>query len=431
MQIYIIICIFVCNFYANYYMEKIKNTIISSLYLDCRKAKKNGKYPLKIRLFNSKTRKQKYFPTNYEFTSEEYGQIALKKTKIYKDWDLKLNALILKVNEAVTSTNPFSFEVFEKKLYDKYSKDDLVKLLFENKIKELLNEDKVGTADIYKNSLRSIGLFLEHKKTNIDSLSISEIDSKWLLDYNNYMIKIRNNSTSTAGIYMRNLRTIFNIAIKNKTVDSSLYPFGKNNFTIKAQTKSKFILYKDDILKLKNAIPENNSQEIAKDFWLLSYYCCGINLNDLAFFKKQNITPTTIKFFRNKTKDSKSSDKEITIELKSQMTSIFKKYTNESNYYLFNIIDENDSAERQKRKIKQFNDVINKNIEKLCKGLFNEKITFYTARHSWATNMIIIGAPIIYIQQQLGHSDLKTTMNYIATLPVSSTKVYVDKFFEN
>lgn len=412
-------------------MEKIKNTITSSLYLDCRKAKKNGKYPLKIRLFNSKTRKQKYFPTNYEFTSEEYGQIALKKTKADKDWDLKLNALILKVNEAISSTNPFSFEVFEKKLYDKYRKDDLVKLLFENKILELLNEDKVGTADIYKNALRSIELFLQHKKLNIDSLSISEVDDKWLLDYSNYMMKTRNNSTSTAGIYMRNLRTIFNIAIKNKTVDSSSYPFGKNNFIIKTQTKSKFVLFKDDILKLKNAIPENSSQEIAKDFWLLSYYCCGINLNDLAYFKSQNITPTSIKFFRNKTKDSKSSDKEITMELRIEMTTILKKYIKDSNYYLFNIIDENDSAERQKRKIKQFNDVINKNIEKLCKGLFNEKITYYTARHSWATNMIIIGAPIIYIQQQLGHSDLKTTMNYIATLPVSSTKMYVDKFFEN
>jgi site-specific recombinase XerD len=45
--------------------------------------------------------------------------------------------------------------------------------------------------------------------------------------------------------------------------------------------------------------------------------------------------------------------------------------------------------------------------------------------------MVIAGAPIIYIQQQLGHNDIKTTMNYIATLPVSFSKVYVDKFFEN
>lgn len=420
-----------CKLNANSFMEKIKTTISSSLYFDCRKEKNNGKYPLKIRIFNSKTRKTKLFPTNYEFTADEYKSIKERKTKSDKDWDLKLNALIIKVNEAISLTNPFSFDAFENKLYDKYSKDDLLKIIFENKINELRNNEKIGTADIYKNSLRSIELFLEYKKISVSSFSISEIDSKWLIDYNNYLMKVRKNSTSTAGIYMRNLRTVYNIAIKNKIVDSSSYPFGKNNFQIKTQTKSKFILYKDDILKLINAKPTNDSQQIAKDFWLLSYYCCGINLNDLAYFKNQNITPTIIKFFRNKTKDSKITDKEITIELRDEMTSIIEKYINTSNYYLFNIIDKNDSAERKKRKIKQFNDFINQNIEKLCNGLFNEKITFYTARHSWATNMMIIGAPIIYIQQQLGHSDLKTTMNYIATLPVSSTKVYVDKFFEN
>lgn len=411
-------------------MSRIKNPITSSLYLDCRRAKKNGNYPLKIQLFNSKTRKQKYFPTNYEFTPEAYEQIQLKKTKADKEWDLKLNTLLAKVNEAIDSTNPFSFEQFEKKLYDKYTKDDLVKTLFNNKIKDFIIDDKIGTADIYKNSLRSIELFLVHKKTTIDSLSISQIDSNWIQEYDNYMKKVRGNSISTAGMYLRNLRTIYNLAIKNKTVELASYPFGKNNFQIKSQTKSKFVLFKDDIALLKNTIPKNKSQEIAKDFWLLSYYCCGINLNDLAFLQKRNLTPDTMKFFRNKTKDSKVSDKEIVIPLRREMWDIIDKYRNDSTFYIFDIIDENDSAERKKRKIRQFNDVINKNIKKLCIGLFKDTPTVYTARHSWASNMIIANAPPIYIMQQLGHSDLKTTTNYITTLPVEYSKVFVDKFFE-
>ena len=43
--------------------------------------------------------------------------------------------------------------------------------------------------------------------------------------------------------------------------------------------------------------------------------------------------------------------------------------------------------------------------------------------------MILVGAPPIYIKQQLGHTDLKTTMGYIATLPVSFSDSFVDKFF--
>ena len=62
--------------------------------------------------------------------------------------------------------------------------------------------------------------------------------------------------------------------------------------------------------------------------------------------------------------------------------------------------------------------------------MFDEHFTFYTARHSWATNSIIAGAPLVYIQQQLGHTDPKTTINYIARLPSIASKAYVDNFFE-
>lgn len=411
-------------------MNKIKDPITSSLYLDCRRVKKNDKYPLKVCLFNSKIRKQKLFPTNFEFTKDEYQQILSKKTKSDKDWCLKLNALHVKVDETIKSTNPFNFDDFEKKLYDKHSKNDLVKSIFSEKIDDLLKDDKIGTADLYKLTLRSIELFLLYKKSNIKSLSISEIDSKWLLNFNDYITKIRKNSISTAGIHLRNLRTIFNIAIQEKNIDSVAYPFGKNNFQIKTQTKAKYVLYKENISKIIIATPKNKSQEVAKDFWLLSYYCCGINLTDLAYFQKENITPNEIKFFRIKTEDSKSSDIEIVIPLRKKITDILEKYIDNSRYYIFGIIDENDSAERKKRKIKQFNDVINDNIKKLCYGMFDKNITFYTARHSWATNSIIAGAPLIYIQQQLGHTDSKTTSGYIATLPENASKSFVDKFFE-
>lgn len=411
-------------------MNKLKSTIVPSLYFDKRKAKKNGKFPLRIQLFNSKTRKQKYFPTDYEFTAKEYGQIYKLETAFDKKWHLKLSALLLKVNETIEQTSPFSFEEFEKKLYDKFTANDLVKSIFKSKIDLEIANKKVSTADVYSFTLRSIENYLESKKANIDNLSISEIDSKWLKNYNKYLTTVRGNSISTVGINMRNLRTIWNIALKNKIVNLDAYPFGKNNFQIKTQTKSKFVLFKDDVRKLINTIPNTKSQEIAKDFWLLSYYCCGINLNDLAYFQKRNINKQNIKFFRIKTEDTKKYDIEIVIPLRKEMTDILEKYIDSSRYYLFDIIEENDSPITKRRKIRQFNDVINNNMKKLCDGMFDDYFTFYTARHSWATNSIIAGAPLVYIQQQLGHTDPKTTINYIATLPSIASKAYVDNFFE-
>ena len=56
--------------------------------------------------------KQKYFPTNYEFTAEEYKQIHTLETTSDKKWHLKLSELQLKVKETIEQTNPFNFDEF-------------------------------------------------------------------------------------------------------------------------------------------------------------------------------------------------------------------------------------------------------------------------------------------------------------------------------
>ena len=43
------------------------------------------------------------------------------------------------------------------------------------------------------------------------------------------------------------------------------------------------------------------------------------------------------------------------------------------------------------------------------------KITTYDARHSFATVLKRAGANIAYISESLGHQDLKTTENYLAS----------------
>ena len=42
-------------------------------------------------------------------------------------------------------------------------------------------------------------------------------------------------------------------------------------------------------------------------------------------------------------------------------------------------------------------------------------ISTYTARHSFATVLKRAGANIAYISESLGHQDLKTTENYLAS----------------
>ena len=57
-------------------------------------------------------------------------------------------------------------------------------------------------------------------------------------------------------------------------------------------------------------------------------------------------------------------------------------------------------------------DVYKKSIGK---ALGIERISTYTARHSFATVLKREGANIAYISESLGHQDLKTTENYLAS----------------
>ena len=56
----------------------------------------------------------------------------------------------------------------------------------------------------------------------------------------------------------------------------------------------------------------------------------------------------------------------------------------------------------------------NKKLKEIFKFLEIEKnITFYTARHTFATTAVRNGVNINIIKQSLGHKSIKTTENYI------------------
>jgi len=67
---------------------------------------------------------------------------------------------------------------------------------------------------------------------------------------------------------------------------------------------------------------------------------------------------------------------------------------------------------------KRIRDVIsncNRCLRKIGKAIGIEGLSTYTARHSYATVLKRSGANIAYISESLGHNDLKTTENYLAS----------------
>src|SRR5580658_7106908 len=85
----------------------------TSLFHDTRRAKKNGNYPVKIRLtFN---RKQKYFLTNYDLSEHEFKKLYAKRVhQEFRETYDNIWSMFNKASDIVKSMPKFDWRKFER-----------------------------------------------------------------------------------------------------------------------------------------------------------------------------------------------------------------------------------------------------------------------------------------------------------------------------
>jgi site-specific recombinase XerD len=239
------------------------------------------------------------------------------------------------------------------------------------------------------------------------------------------MIETKGLSPTTVGIYLRNLKALFNIVLESKDLSKEFYPFSKNKYVIPNSKNIKKSLSKEQLSILFNSKPATIQQEKAKDFWFFSYACNGMNIKDIALLKFSDINNDTIHYFREKTKrTSKSNKSSIVVHLNDFTISIINKYRQtSSSSYIFDIIQEKQSLDVQRKKAQAFTRFINQHIKKLAieLGLPSDISTIW-ARHSFASNFIQSGGTIVDTMESLGHSSITTTQNYLKSFENNTKK---------
>lgn len=392
------------------------NKYTISIFLDTRRSKQNDKYPVKLRVFTPEPRKQKLYPTNFEFTKEEFEAVwkTNKPKKKYQDDRLLLHEVEKKANDVAKALPYFTFKSFEQTLFYKgpTGKND-VAYYYNKAIEQYKKNNQIGTASNYDCSIKSLLKF--HKK---ESLTFEHITIQWLKDYENNLVEDLERSPTTVGIYLRPLRAIFNTAISDKVVDIEEYPFGKRKYSIPSPKSVKKALNREQLKLLFESEPQNSEQIKAKDFWFFSYANNGMNFKDIVNLKYKNIDGDTIKFKRAKTINTNKKQAPVTIFLNDFTREVIKKYGNANmspNSFIFTIIDLKDSPENKHTKLKNFTRFVNQHIEKFAKSIgIDVGISTYWARHSFATNAIRNGASLEFVSEALSHSNLKTTIGYFA-----------------
>ncbi len=403
----------------------IKPKITTLIFLDTRRSKKNGLYPVKLKL--TFQRKRKYYNIKIDLSKEDFEKIISPKSKgKNKQNRLYLQSFEQKANEIIDDLDFFTFEIFEDKFFSKSIAKDDVFYYYDNYIKELKDYDKIGTAINYKHSKKSLQNFINKKH-----LSFSKITVKFLNSYEKYVLSI-GNSITTVGIYLRPLRKLYNDYLRNNDLTRKNYPFGKGLYQIPKGRNIKKALSFDDIKKIFEYEPEQMTNEhFAKDIFIFSYLSSGMNISDILRLRFKNINNNKVEYIREKTKNTTKTDlTPITATLTKQSIEIIERWQNEDQSpenFIFPHLNTATNETEKRRLTQQTTKTINKYLKRIASKLdLKINLTTYVARHSYATVLKRKGVSTEYISESLGHSDLKTTKNYLDSFDDDTKREYTN-----
>ena len=370
-----------------------KTNIMASinLYLDTRREKKDGLYPLKI---NVRHKGKFLVSTGLSAIPERWnGHEFTNKEPNYKTKNAIIRDMLSKIENSIFRLN------IDGKILSMSDKD--LKVLIEKCLPGFIPEktkyfidymgdfmdmkDKPGTKAIYTTTINKI---IEFDRTcTFDTMNID-----WLRRFERWM-KDSGMKTNAYAIHLRNIRAVFNYAIDEEI--TTLYPFRK--FKIKKEETAKRSLTAEQVALLRDYKCEEY-QERYRDIFMLMLYLIGINAVDL--FNLKQIINGRIEYNRAKT------NKLYSIKVEPEAMEIIERYKGKD--FLLNVLDgysnHKDFLHRMGIGLKQIGPVTRSGLggKKTIEPLFPE-ISSYWARHTWATIAAELDIPKETISEALGH----------------------------
>ncbi|SMG31676.1 tyrosine-type recombinase/integrase [Sphingobacterium psychroaquaticum] len=336
--------------------------------------KQNGLWNVKIRI--SQKGKSVYVDTSIVAKREDLDtKLRLKKVFIDKYLSVELNRLR-------ESLNLLGIRA------DSMSAEQIRKILTQNgEVMEVFSffEDYCAK---YKGSLSTIirrrsSIARLQEFVGNSELSPLDIKTKFLTDFQDFLKKpLRKDTVGRGG---RSNRTIVNIIgdvqkifnlMRDRYNDEDSGeiripndPFRKFIRVVPKKSINKNLSI-DQLKSIRDLELTVETDVISRDLFMLSFYLCGINSVDLM----HNLTSSNIdrlNYNRSKTSGRRSDEAFISIKIPNEARDLIVRYAG----YL----------QRRYKSVKSLNNRLSDSFNEMGKLLQIENLTFYSARHSFAT----------------------------------------------
>ena len=272
---------------------------------------------------------------------------------------------------------------------------------------------KASTAASYRASMNSL---VEYAK-DVDTLRFKDINDAWVRRYQQWLTDTKGMVVNGANVYLRNLRTVFNFAIRN-SYTKARYPF--RNVDMATTVPDKTEIPYDKFLEWVS-MPMGDNREFYRDLFMLSFYLCGMRPVDLLNVKKSQVENGRLIYWPEKL----NAKTKLSIKIEPEAWELIHKY--EGKEHLISIMDD-------RTDYKSFMQHWNKALKAIGTDVYtptkcgNGKvyqlikhvglvpyITVYYARTCWGTySYNVVDTPIDIISQAFGHKNgLRVTNFYI------------------
>ena len=266
-------------------------------------------------------------------------------------------------------------------------------------------EGSFGTAHVYKSSLNAIITY-----SGNGDFTFHEITPEWLKGFEIHL-RSRGCSWNTVSTYLRTFRAVY-----NRAVDSHFAPYVPHLFrTVYTGTRAdrKRSLGMEDMkkvfTKMQTSAVSPNMQRV-RELFVLMFLLRGLPFVDLAYLRKSDLHDNVITYRRRKT------GRPLAVTLTPEAMEILKKYMSRdsSSPYLFPILSNREGTKEAYREYQLALRNFNRQLMLLGEILgLGDRLSSYTARHTWATTAYYCEIHPGIISEAMGHSSITVTETYL------------------
>lgn len=348
----------------------------------------DGTYNIKVQL--SHRRRTTYIPTRFNVRDVEWSNGRVVKrddaTVINKKLSVLLTGYYDIIDEHPIVESMEVSEIREFILLKSQPDGSKVKAYIEKMIDRLDKEGRKSYATGMRYTLKQLTeAFGENLIFEQVTSSLLERWEKWFLNHGY--------SLTTINMRMTHLKAVLNAAVNDEIVEYKVFPFRR--YRLPSKNVRDLCISVDELRKIRDTEFEGVSKRrmtVARDLFMLSFYCAGINLTDLL---SADLSGDVLSFVRKKTAAKKRGEKLVSISIQPEAKEIIQRY----------LVDGRLDFGYKYRDYEQFRSFVTKSLNRMGEELgFEKKLTFYSARKTFCQIGYELGVPLHILEYAIGHT---------------------------